>query len=69
MTRDGTFLVEGGKIVGPVRNLRYTQSYLDALAGVTAVGDTRKTIKGFLGGAAIPSVRIESWTFTGATEH
>jgi predicted Zn-dependent protease len=69
MTRDGTFLVEGGKIVGPVRNLRYTQSYLDALAGITAVGDTRKTIKGFLGGAAIPAVRIESWTFTGATEH
>jgi predicted Zn-dependent protease len=69
MTRDGTFLVEGGRIVGPVRNLRYTQSYLDALAGVTAVGSTRKTIKGFLGGAAIPAVRIESWTFTGATEH
>lgn len=69
MTRDGTFLVEGGRIAGPVRNLRYTQSYLDALAGVTAVGSTRKTIKGFLGGAAIPAVRIESWTFTGATEH
>ena len=33
MTRDGTFLVEGGRIVGPVRNLRYTQSYLDALRG------------------------------------
>ena len=38
MTRDGTFLVEDGKIVAPVRNLRYTQSYLDALAGITAVG-------------------------------
>jgi PmbA protein len=69
MTRDGTFLVEGGKIVGPVRNLRYTQSYLDALAGITAVGSTRKTIKGFLGGAVIPAVRIDAWTFTGATEH
>ncbi len=33
MTRDGTFLVEGGRIVGPVRNLRFTQSYLAALAG------------------------------------
>ena len=31
MTRDGTFLVEGGRIVGPVRNLRFTQSYLEAL--------------------------------------
>ena len=38
MTRDGTFLVEGGRIVGPVRNLRYTQSYLDALRGAVAVG-------------------------------
>jgi len=69
MTRDGTFLVEGGVIVGPVRNLRYTQSYLDALAGVSAVGSTRKTIKGFLGGAVVPAVRIDAWTFTGATEH
>jgi PmbA protein len=69
MTRDGTFLVEGGKIVGPVRNLRYTQSYLAALAGVSAVGSTRKTIKGFLGGAVVPAVRIDAWTFTGATEH
>ena len=33
MTRDGTFLVEGGRIVGPVRNLRFTQSYLEALRG------------------------------------
>ena len=37
MTRDGTFLVEGGRIVGPVRNLRFTESYLDVLAGVEAV--------------------------------
>jgi predicted Zn-dependent protease len=69
MTRDGTFLVEGGRIVGPVRNLRYTQSYLDALAGVVAVGRDRRTLKGFLGGVVVPAVRIEGWTFTGATEH
>jgi predicted Zn-dependent protease len=69
MTRDGTFLVEGGRIVGPVRNLRYTQSYLDALAGVSAVGSTRRTVRGFLGAAVVPAVRIDAWTFTGATEH
>ena len=28
MTRDGTFLIEGGEIVGPVRNFRFTQSIL-----------------------------------------
>jgi predicted Zn-dependent protease len=69
MTRDGTFLVEGGKIVGPVRNLRYTQSYLDALAGVSAVSSERKAVKGFLGAAVVPALRIDGWTFTGVTEH
>ncbi len=69
MTRDGTLLVEGGKIVGPVRNLRYTQSYLDSLAGTVAVARDRRTLRGFLGGVVVPAVRIEAWTFTGGTEH
>ena len=69
MTRDGTFLVEGGRIVAPVKNLRFTQSYLAALAGTVAVARERKTLKGFLGGVVVPALRIEGWTFTGATEH
>ena len=69
MTRDGTFLVEGGRIVGPVKNLRYTQSYLDALAGIEVVGRDRRCLRGFLGGAVVPAVRIAAWTFTGGTEH
>ncbi|HYL41499.1 MAG TPA: metallopeptidase TldD-related protein, partial [Candidatus Binatus sp.] len=69
MTRDGTFLVEGGRIVGPVRNLRFTQSYLDAIAGVSAVSSSRKTLRGLLGSAVVPAVRIDGWTFTGVTEH
>ena len=54
MTRDGTFLVEGGRIVGPVKNLRFTQSYLDALACTVGVARERKTLKGFLGGVVVP---------------
>ena len=69
MTRDGTFLVEDGRIVGPVKNLRYTQSYLGALAGTVAVARSRKALKGFLGCAVVPAVRIDGWTFTGGTEH
>jgi PmbA protein len=69
MTRDGTFLVEGGKIVGPVRNMRFTQSYLEAIGGVSAVGRERKTLKGFLGGCVVPALRIDAFTFSGATEH
>jgi predicted Zn-dependent protease len=69
MTRDGLFLVEDGRIVAPVRNLRFTQSYLEALAGVEAVSDSRRTLRGFLGTVVVPAVRIGSFTFTGATEH
>ena len=69
MTRDGLFRVEGGRVVGPVRNLRFTQSYLHALAGVEAVGRERKLLRGFLGSVVVPALRISSFTFTGATEH
>jgi predicted Zn-dependent protease len=69
MTRDGTFLVEDGRIVGPVRNLRFTQSYLEALAGTSAVSKERRTLRGDFGGVVVPAIRVDSWTFTGATEH
>lgn len=39
LTRDGTFLVEDGAVVGPVKNFRFNQSVLDALRNVDAVGD------------------------------
>ena len=69
MTRDGLFLVEHGEVVGPVRNLRFTQSYLGALAGVQAVSRERRLLRGFLGPMVVPAVRIAAFEFTGATEH
>jgi predicted Zn-dependent protease len=69
MTRDGTFLVEGGRIVGPVRNFRFTQSYLDALANIEALSRERRVLRGFLGATVVPAARIANWTFSGATEH
>jgi len=69
MTRDGLFLIEGGRVTAPVRNLRFTQSYLEALAGIEAVGAERRTLQGFLGTVVVPAMRIASFTFTGSTEH
>lgn len=70
MTRDGTFLVEGGRIVAAVRNLRFTQSYLDALAAVSAVGRERPILVSEFGTATVaPAIRVDAFTFTGATEH
>jgi predicted Zn-dependent protease len=69
MTRDGTFYVEDGHIKGPVRNLRFTQSYLEALAATSAISRERRTLKGDFGGVLVPAIRVDSWNFTGATEH
>jgi PmbA protein len=69
MTRDGTFYVEDGEIKGPVRNLRFTQSYLEALAATSAISRERRTLKGDFGGVLVPAIRVDSWNFTGATEH
>jgi PmbA protein len=69
MTRDGLFLVEGGQISAPVRNLRFTQDYLAALAGVEAVSIERRALEGFLGTALVPALRLRAFTFTGRTEH
>ncbi len=69
MTRDGLFLVEGGRITSPVRNLRFTESYLDALAAVEAVSTERRAVEGFLGTAVVPALRLGSFSFTGTTDH
>jgi PmbA protein len=71
MTKDGLFLVEDGRIVAGVRNLRFTQSYLDALASVEAVSRERRTVDGdgYLGTIVVPALRIGHFAFTGTTEH
>ena len=70
MTRDGTFLIEDGKVVGPVRNLRFTQGYVDALNCVDAVGKDPMLVRGDLGGGvrSVPALKIAKWTFTGVSE-
>jgi predicted Zn-dependent protease len=68
LTRDGTFLVEDGEIVGPVKNLRFTESYLDAFSRIEAVSRERRLLSGFTGASLVPSVRIRGFTFTGKTQ-
>ena len=67
MTRDGTYLVESGRVIAPVRNLRFTMSYLDALANVEAVSRERLCIRGMMGGSVVPALRLSSFSFTGVT--
>lgn len=68
MTRDGTFLVEGGRITRAVRNLRFTQSILEALAQVDAVSsETGYASELFFGGGRYPALRLPAFRFTATT--
>ncbi len=71
LTRDGTFLVEKGKVVGAVKNLRFTQSILKAFSNILAVSRERSLIadpaQGF-SSAVTPALLIKGFTFTGQTK-
>ncbi|MDP3630745.1 MAG: TldD/PmbA family protein [Actinomycetota bacterium] len=68
MTRDGTFMIEDGRLTKPVKNVRFTQSIVDALADVEAVGDRRALIGPEEGGANLaPALLIAKWAVTGQT--
>lgn len=70
MTRDGTFLIEHGEIVGPVMNLRFTQSILDALASVSLVGRQAELASEFFFSASrVPALRIDAFHFSGRSDH
>ena len=70
MTRDGTFLIENGEIAYPVKNLRFTQSYLEALNHVAAIGREPRLLIGMgdIGRDSVPALKLDRFTFTGATE-
>jgi predicted Zn-dependent protease len=68
MTRDGTFLIENGRLTQPVKNIRFTQSAVDALSDVRAVGDRRVLVGPEEGGANLtPALLLGSWNVTGQT--
>jgi PmbA protein len=70
MTRDGTFLIERGKIVGPVMNLRFTQSILEALSNVSMVGTPAALQSEFFFSASrVPPLKIDAFHFSGRSDH
>jgi predicted Zn-dependent protease len=60
MTRDGTFLIENGRLGQPVRNLRFTQSILDALSSVELVGKEAVLTDR----CVVPALKLARFTFT-----
>jgi len=69
MTRDGTFLIDHGKVKGPVRNLRFTDSILGALEGIESVSRETTLVDSWgLGAVRAPALHLRKFTFTGTTQ-
>ena len=68
MTRDGTFLIEHGELTRPIKNLRFTQSILDVLRGVQALGRDRvQWAESNELAIVAPAIRASVFNFTGIT--
>jgi predicted Zn-dependent protease len=71
LTRNGVWLVEDGRVTRPVSNLRFTQSYVEALApdAVLGVSSDRALIAGGFGSSCVvPALHLASWNFTGGAK-
>jgi predicted Zn-dependent protease len=69
MTRNGTFLIENGKVNGAVKNLRFTESLEKVLSNVEMLGKELVKTRGFFGGGLVtPAMKVRNFTFSSATE-
>jgi predicted Zn-dependent protease len=69
LTRDGTFLIEGGKLTKSLRNFRFNESplfMLNNLEGITAPVRLAGTEQG--GDVAMPAVKVRDFNFTSLSE-
>jgi predicted Zn-dependent protease len=69
LTRNGVWLIEDGRIARPLTNLRFTQSFIDALGpgAVRGIGSKRALMimEGWGSAFVVPSLHLASWNFTG----
>jgi predicted Zn-dependent protease len=68
MTRDGTFLIENGKIAGGVRNFRFNQDLISMLANVEAMGEPVRASGEESFDMVVPAMKVRDFNFTEVTK-
>jgi predicted Zn-dependent protease len=68
MTRDGTFLIENGKLSRPIKNLRFTQNILAALSTTRGISSRPRIVEGLVGVTVAPAMIIDNFNFSSETE-
>jgi PmbA protein len=68
MTRDGTFLVERGKLVGGVRNFRFNQSLIEMLQNIAMAGRSVRASGEESFDMVVPPMMVRNFNFTELTK-
>jgi len=68
MTRDGTFLIENGKLRGGIRNFRFNQSLIHMLQNVAALGEAVRSSGEESMDMVVPAMKVSSFNFTEVTK-
>jgi len=64
LTRNGTFIIENGKITKPVTTMRFTVSLLDLFNKILMISRDHTIVDGYMGSALIPAVCVDNFIFT-----
>lgn len=64
LTRDGTFLIERGKVTRPLKNFRWNESPLSMLNRIEDIGRPEPTMPGVM----MPPLRVSGFNFTSISD-
>jgi predicted Zn-dependent protease len=64
LTRDGTFLIENGKVTRPLKNFRWNESPLLMLSRIDEIGRAERVSAGMV----MPSLRVKDFNFASLSD-
>src|SRR5580693_1962807 len=68
MTRDGTFLVEDGRVTGGIRNFRFNQGIIEMLSNVEMMGPAVRAAGEESFEMVVPPMKVRNFHFTEVTK-
>jgi predicted Zn-dependent protease len=68
MTRDGTFLIENGRVIGGVRNFRLNESLIHMLSNVEAMSVPVRASGEESFDMVVPAMKVKDFNFTEVTK-
>jgi predicted Zn-dependent protease len=68
MTRDGTFMVENGRVTGGIRNFRFNESLIHMLSNVEAMSTPVRSCGEESFDMVVPAMKVRDFNFTEVTK-